>query len=136
MPKERDREPTAEGGVIPTGADGTVQEARKWLRLAAAMHKQWFTQDEAAFYCGVSSSQFRKYRREFQFPVYEGMGKLLFARRDLDALIEATESVPTTGAGGEGISAMLANRPQFDVDLSRYPERLARRLAKLKPTKD
>lgn len=133
MDGEERKGPTSEGEEAPAEAIPATNETRKWLRIMAAMQKPWLTQPEAAFYCGVSESQFRQKKNELGLPVYDSeFGKLLFARRDLDALIEATQRVPTTAAKGERISASLRYRSQVETDLSRYPPRLARKLAKLR----
>lgn len=45
--------------------------------------KDWFTAPEAAHYCGVSESQFRRRAAEHGLIARRFMGKQLFARADL-----------------------------------------------------
>ena len=50
--------------------------------------KEYLTESEAAHYCGVSESQFRKRSREYGLVPGVFMGKKLFRRTDLQVAIE------------------------------------------------
>ena len=51
--------------------------------------KDWFTEAEAAHYCGVSVSQFREHSR--QFIARRFLGKKIYARADLYEAISRAE---------------------------------------------
>jgi hypothetical protein len=49
--------------------------------------KDWFTEDEAAHYCGVSLRQFRAHYEELGISPRRFMGKKLYAREELSSII-------------------------------------------------
>lgn len=69
----------------------------------AAMHKPWLTMEEAAFFCGVSLSQFKAKRNEVGLNPRRFMGKLLFSREELLRKIGESWQA-STGADGQPIS--------------------------------
>ena len=67
--------------------------------------KDWFTELEAAAYCGLSLSQFRSEYRQHNIHPRRFGGKKLYSRSDLYAAIAAApEWQPSTSAGAPGIS--------------------------------
>jgi hypothetical protein len=54
--------------------------------------KDWLTVEEAAHYCGVSDSQFRKNANAYGLVAKRFMGKQLYAKSDLYAAINGAES--------------------------------------------
>lgn len=64
--------------------------------------KDWLTVDEAAFYCGVSSSQFRKYALGYGLVPKRFMGKQLYAKSALYTAIHGSESWQQSQSIGEG----------------------------------
>ena len=84
--------------------------------------KDWLTVDEAAFYCGVSSSQFRKYALAYGLVPKRFMGKQLYAKSALYTAIHGSETwqqshsigeaharISTGALVGSGSGARLAN---------------------------
>lgn len=53
--------------------------------------KDWFTEAEAAHYCGLSLSQFRDHYAEYGITPRRFAGKKLYARADLYQVIEQAE---------------------------------------------
>lgn len=53
--------------------------------------KDWFTESEAAHYCGLSLSQFRDHYAEYGIVPRRFAGKKLYARADLYLVIEQAE---------------------------------------------
>ncbi|NID06832.1 hypothetical protein HBF26_18240 [Luteibacter jiangsuensis] len=53
--------------------------------------KDWFTEEEAAFYCGVSLRQFQTHYGELGIQPRRFMGRKLFARDELSAVIERSD---------------------------------------------
>jgi hypothetical protein len=53
--------------------------------------KDWFTELEAAFYCGVSPSQFSKHYTELGIHPRRFMGKKLYSRLELSEVIERSD---------------------------------------------
>ena len=67
--------------------------------------KDYFSMKEAAHYCCVSLSQFKKYAKERKIIPTSHMGKLLYRRADLQRSIEeAAEWQHSTGIKRHGIS--------------------------------
>ncbi|WP_448098142.1 hypothetical protein [Luteibacter yeojuensis] len=60
----------------------------KELNLAG---KDWFTEDEAAHYCGVSISQFKAHYEELGISPRRFMGKKLYAREELSSVISRSD---------------------------------------------
>ena len=52
--------------------------------------KDWFTVPEAAFYCGVSESQFREHAMAYGLTPRRFMGKQLYEKAALYAAIDAS----------------------------------------------
>jgi hypothetical protein len=50
--------------------------------------KDYFTEKEAAHYCGVCLRQFQAHRKDEGIPCVRHMGKKLFRRQDLERSIE------------------------------------------------
>ena|ERR1700754_4905050 len=53
--------------------------------------KDWFTEDEAAHYCGVSLRQFQTHYLSLGIAPRRFMGKKLFAREELHAVISRSD---------------------------------------------
>jgi hypothetical protein len=53
--------------------------------------KDWFTEPEAAFYCGVSPSHFAAHYAELGIVPRRFMGKKLYAREELSRVIEKSD---------------------------------------------
>jgi len=67
--------------------------------------KDWFTEQEAATYCGLSLSQFRSEYRHHNIHPRRFGGKKLYSRADLYAAIAAApEWQPSTSVAAPGIS--------------------------------
>lgn len=70
--------------------------------------KDWFTEAEAAGYCGVSLTKFREGYAKLGISPKRAFGRKLYARSDLYAAIAACpEWQPSTNAADRGISAGL-----------------------------
>lgn len=68
--------------------------------------KDWFTEAEAAEYCGVSLTAFREGYAKLGISPKRAFGRKLYARSDLYSAIAACpEWQPSTNAAGPGISA-------------------------------
>lgn len=68
--------------------------------------KDWFTEAEAAEYCGLSLRHFRDSYRDFGIAPKRFAGRKLYSRADLyQAIAKAPEWQPSTNAGSPGISA-------------------------------
>lgn len=67
--------------------------------------KDWFTEAEAAAYCGVSLAQFREGWKALGIPAKRFLGRKLYSRANLYAAIDASpEWLPSTRAAKPGIS--------------------------------
>lgn len=53
--------------------------------------KDWFTEPEAALYCGVSPSHFREHYADLGISPRRFMGKKLFSRTELSRIIEMSD---------------------------------------------
>ena len=81
-----------------------MSESAKTIRLEG---KDWFTEIEAAAYCGVSESQFRSGYRALGLTPKRVMGKKLYSRAALYAAIDrCPEWQPSTNAANPGISVV------------------------------
>ena len=60
--------------------------------------KDYFTEDESAFYCCVSPSQFRAKRAEYGLQGFTFMGKKLYRKADLQQALEAAWQRSPLGA--------------------------------------
>lgn len=68
--------------------------------------KDWFTEAEAAEYCGLSLRHFRDRYPDFGISPKRFAGKKLYSRADLfQAIASAPEWQPSTNAGSPGTSA-------------------------------
>lgn len=68
--------------------------------------KDWFTEEEAAAYCGVALSTFRAGYHTLGVSPKRAFGRKLYSRADLYAALAACpEWQPSTNAAGPGISA-------------------------------
>jgi hypothetical protein len=67
--------------------------------------KDWFTEDEAAVYCGVALSTFREGYRALGIIPKRVFGRKLYSRSDLyQAIASSPEWQPSTRAATPGIS--------------------------------
>lgn len=67
--------------------------------------KDWFTEAEAAVYCGVALSQFRAGYRKLGIAPKRTFGKKLYSRADLyEAIASSPEWQPSIRAANPGIS--------------------------------
>jgi hypothetical protein len=67
--------------------------------------KDWFTEDEAAVYCGVALSTFREGYRALGIVPKRVFGRKLYSRSDLyQAIASSPEWQPSTRAATPGIS--------------------------------
>lgn len=57
--------------------------------MSEMIQKDYFTEKEAAFYCGVSLNHFRKNTNKFNISVGVFMGKKLYRVNDLRRAIES-----------------------------------------------
>ena len=91
--------------------------------------KDWFTTAEAAFYCGVSESQFRKHALAYGLIHRDFMGKQLYEKAALYRAIDASE--PWHNSPGIRLSisrASLSPNIRAAMErLDRYEERRRRR---------
>lgn len=68
--------------------------------------KDWFTEAEAAEYCGLSLRHFRDSYRDFGISPRRFAGRKLYSRADLfQAIAQAPEWQPSTSAANRGTSA-------------------------------
>lgn len=78
--------------------------------MSAAEHirlegKDWFTEQEAAAYCGVALSTFREGYRELGIRPRRTFGRKLYSRADLyEAIASSPEWQPSTHAAPPGTS--------------------------------
>jgi hypothetical protein len=61
--------------------------------------KDWFTELEAAFYCGVSTGHFAKHYADLGISPRRFMGKKLFSRIALSRVIEMSDPWSPVGRG-------------------------------------
>lgn len=67
--------------------------------------KDWFTEQEAAEYCGVALSTFREGYRDLGIAPKRAFGRKLYSRADLyHAIASSPEWQPSTYAAPHGIS--------------------------------
>lgn len=79
-----------------------MSSAAQKIRLEG---KDWFTEDEAAEYCGVALSTFRAGYRALGIAPRRAFGRKLYSRADLYAALSACpEWLPSTSADSPGIS--------------------------------
>ena len=58
------------------------------LKVISVLGKDYLTLDEAAFYAGVSSSQFRARAKTYGIHPRKFMGKMLYRKADIQQAIE------------------------------------------------
>ena len=110
-----------------------MSESAKTIRLEG---KDWFTEIEAAAYCGVSESQFRSGYRALGLTPKRVMGKKLYSRAALYAAIDrCPEWQPSTNAANPGISVgpKVANT-SGDPSARLRPTRLREYVPRRKPS--
>lgn len=61
--------------------------------------KDWFTEQEAAFYCCVSASQFAQHYEELGITPRRFMGRKLYSREELSAVISRSNPWNEAGEG-------------------------------------
>src|SRR5690606_35425274 len=87
---------------MPPRSARAVSEAAAKIRLEG---KDWFTEAEAAEYCGVALSTFREGYRGLGITPRRAFGRKLYSRADLySALAACPEWQPSTNAANPGIS--------------------------------
>ena len=95
---------------------------------AAAMHKDWLTLKEAAFYCGLSDRQFKGHYRDWGVTVRKFEGKLLFSRQELNNLIRCQPSTSGESAGtSTGVKADTVTASPSAMSPSTKRKRRSRR---------
>ncbi|MCG8434383.1 MAG: hypothetical protein MJA83_10165, partial [Gammaproteobacteria bacterium] len=67
-----------------------------YLKMMAAMHKDYLTIEESAFYCGCSTSHFEKIRKNLVPKT--GVHKILYKKTDLQRVIEWRQSTGGMGS--------------------------------------
>lgn len=88
--------------------------------------KDWFTEAEAAEYCGVALSTFREGYRSLGIAPRRFMGRKLYARTDLFAAIDRSPCWDTPRA---------PEKKAFPLTLDAYPNLRAIRQRPFKPRK-
>lgn len=98
--------------------------------------KDWFTEDEAAEYCGVALSTFRAGHRALGVTPRRAFGRKLYSRADLYAAIDACpEWQPSTSAANRGISAGPRMAASGGAPLAQLrPEPLRKSVPRRKPS--
>lgn len=90
--------------------------------------KDWFTEQEAAFYCCVSASQFAHHYEELGITPRKFMGRKLYSREELSTVISRSNpwhQFPRTTADRESmIDAIVRGRKEANASA-----RLAKKLA-------
>lgn len=77
--------------------------------------KDWLTVDEAAHYCGVSNSQFRKHAASYGICPRNFMGKQLYEK---NALYTAIANSPTWGGAGALGASVVAPTSSASMNLA------------------
>lgn len=98
--------------------------------------KDWFTEAEAAEYCGVALSTFRAGYQTLGVSPKRAFGRKLYSRADLYAALAACpEWQPSTNAAGPGISAGPRMAASGDGPLARLrPVPLRKSVPRRKPS--
>lgn len=103
------------GGSVPLdNKDSPLSEERKNLNLAG---KDWLTEPEAAFYCGVSITQFKKHAPSYGLAPRNFMGKKLYEKAELFAAISHSPQVGRSPS--PGIAVDMGNSPAMREALDR-----------------
>jgi len=100
--------------------------------------KDWLTVEEAAFYCGVSNSQFRKHALAYGLTPRRFMGKQLYAKAALYAAINGAEEWQRFDSTGAAILPALTGTKAVTDTGARLadlrPVRLRKFVPKRKPS--
>ncbi len=98
--------------------------------------KDWFTEAEAAAYCGVAPSTFRAGYRSLGIAPRRAFGKKLYSRADLyTAIARSPEWQPSTNAASPGTSVGPKVASNSADPLARLkPVRLREFVARKKPS--
>ena len=89
--------------------------------------KDWFTEAEAAEYCGVALATFREGYRELGIVPRRFMGRKLYSRSDLFRAIDSSPHWDPIQASSVGVRS---------ITLDAYPNLRAGRLRPYKPRKE
>lgn len=113
-----------QGGTSgPLDVPGSIASAeRKRITLTG---KDWLTEPEAAFYCGVSVTQFKKHAPSYSLAPRNFMGKKLYEKAELFAAISNSPQVGRSPP--PGLAADMGNSPGMREALERLRRHELRR---------
>lgn len=107
----------------PLDVPGSMLAAdRKRISLAG---KDWLTEPEAAFYCGVSVTQFKKHAPSYGLAPRNFMGKKLYEKAELFAAISNSPQVGRSPPPGFAVD--MGNSPAMREALERLRRHELRR---------